>query len=60
MPFWLAPTKTVTLAAETREGAKAAMTASAEAAENFMMSNVKRLRTDETVEKAGEVDGTKG
>jgi len=43
VPFWLAPTKTVMLAAETREGAKAAMTANAEAAENFMVSNVKRL-----------------
>jgi hypothetical protein len=43
VPFLLAPTKTVMLAAETREGAKAASTASTEGAENFMVANVKRL-----------------
>jgi hypothetical protein len=39
VPSWPAPTKTVMLEAETREGANAAMAATAEA-ENFMMVNV--------------------
>lgn len=43
VPFWLAPTKTVMFAAETREGAKAATMANTEGAENFMVSNVKGL-----------------
>jgi hypothetical protein len=41
VPFLLAPTVTVKLAAETREGATAATATNAEAAENFMMSDVK-------------------
>jgi hypothetical protein len=45
------------LAAETREGAKAVMTATAEAAENFMVLNVNVFGTDETAEEASKVDG---
>jgi len=41
VPSWPAPTKTVMLAAETREGAKAAMVATTEAVESFMVLNVK-------------------
>ena len=42
----LAPTTTVMLAAETREGAKAATMATEEAAENFMVLNVNELGMD--------------
>ena len=42
-PSWPAPTKTVWLTAETREGAKVAMMATEEAAENFMVLNVNEL-----------------
>lgn len=42
-PSWLAPTMTVWLTAETREGAKAATMATEEATENFMVLNVNEL-----------------
>jgi len=44
VPSLLAPTKTVMLAAETREGAKATMAANAEAAENFMISKLEQMK----------------